>query len=550
MHEQIRISGMAYALPGLNRKGCFMKLRAPDLIDIVTKEQTVRTSPDAAVLEDARVRVLPEGDCLKVTLTAEKTAVKYVRLFWKFAAEEHRSEPIKVLGDCWERGYGELQWEGILPHKRYPWTVSVSNGSDSSRELSGRFTECFGVKARPGSLCAWQYEQRGITLTCDTRCGGEGVLLSGRTLEVCRVRMGEYRDCSAFSALKAFYGTLCDDPIFPSEPVYGSNNWYYAYGVSSRKMILEDADLIARLTEGYKNRPFMVIDAGWNIASMSGPWNGNNPDYGDMKTLCEEIAAKDVKPGIWVRYLSDEAGLMKEIPDRWRLARNRRYLDPSHPDVIGMIRSVTDRLSREWGYRLIKHDFSCFDIFGDWGFNRPVTLTDDGWSFYDKGRTSAEIAENMYRVIYESAAPGTVIIGCNVPGFLTAGYCHINRAGDDTSGYEWERTRRMGVNTVAFRNMYDGTFYKADCDCVGILKNIPWSLNRRWADLVSASGTPLFFSIKPDVPAQTDLEDIRKELYRGSLQTDTAVPLDWMETSCPELWLINGTETRIDWCEN
>ena len=45
---------------------------------------------------------------------------------------------------------------------------------------------------------------------------------------------------------------------------------------------------------------------------------------------------------------------------------------------------------------------------------------------------------------------------------------HLNRTGDDTSGRIWERTRRMGVNTLAFRLPQHNTFYHIDADCVGI----------------------------------------------------------------------------------
>ena len=57
-----------------------------------------------------------------------------------------------------------------------------------------------------------------------------------------------------------FCKKMCTDPIFPEFPVYGSNNWYYAYGDSSEEEILSDTDYILKLTEGVKNPPFMVID--------------------------------------------------------------------------------------------------------------------------------------------------------------------------------------------------------------------------------------------------------------------------------------------------
>ena len=507
-----------------------MKLRHPD---------------DIRAPKGVAVRCEPAEGALNVYIKSEAVPVDYVRLIWDFTSYEVRKEPVKVLGDCWERGYGELEWGSIMPHRVMPWAFMVSNGSDTSREISTRYTEGFGVMARPGAVCMWCYEKHRATLIIDARSGGEGVHLNGRELLACRIRMGEYWCMSAFEASRRFYKTLCTDGIFPSESVYGSNNWYYAYGKSNRAQILKDAGLIAELCEGLSPRPFIVIDAGWNLGACC-PWEANNPDYGDMQTLAQEIAALDVKPGAWVRYLCNEEGRM-EVPAEWRLSRDGRYLDPSHPEVLDYIKEVTRRISAEWGYKLIKHDFSFFDVFGEWGFQRKDSITREGWTFFDNTKTSAEIMENMYRTIYESAAPGTVIIACNVPGFLTAGYAHINRAGDDTSGKDWERTRRYGVNTVAFRKMYDGAFYKADCDCVGHMGLINWGFNRKWARLIASSGTPLFFSIDPDVVNAGEKAEIKNWLKQGAAQTDTAIPMDWMETTCPERWKINGEETEIDW---
>ena len=111
-----------------------------------------------------------------------------------------------------------------------------------------------------------------------------------------------------------------------------------------------------------------------------------------------------------------------------------------------------------------------------------------------------------------------------------------NRTGDDTSGMEWERTRKMGVNTLAFRMPQHGTFFGADADCVGITDKIPWEKNRQWMDLLSVSGTPFFVSVKPRT-LTLEQEDELKEAYRkASANTVTAVPLDWKEGRLPGKW--------------
>lgn len=55
---------------------------------------------------------------------------------------------------------------------------------------------------------------------------------------------------------------------------------------------------------------------------------------------------------------------------------------------------------------------------------------------------------------------------------------HINRTLDDTSGKCWEQTRRIGINSLAFRLSQHRKFYEIDTDCVGIGGPISWNDNR------------------------------------------------------------------------
>ena len=59
--------------------------------------------------------------------------------------------------------------------------------------------------------------------------------------------------------------------------------------------------------------------------------------------------------------------------------------------------------------------------------------------------SKAEIILNLYQNIRE-AAGNMYLIGCNTISHLAAGVFELNRIGDDTSGNEWSRTLKMGVN--------------------------------------------------------------------------------------------------------
>ena len=67
-----------------------------------------------------------------------------------------------------------------------------------------------------------------------------------------------------------------------------------------------------------------------------------------------------------------------------------RALDPSYPEVLDWSARTCSRF-KDWGFELVKHDFSTYDVFGRFGPAMGARLTDDGWQFHDPTRTTAEI---------------------------------------------------------------------------------------------------------------------------------------------------------------
>ena len=284
----------------------------------------------------------------------------------------------------------------------------------------------------------------------------------------------------------------------------------------------------------------MVIDDCWQEHHRlneynGGPWTKGNEKFPDMKALADKLVQKGVRPGIWVRLLLNED---ENIKNEWRLSHNN-CIDPTNPEALNYIKEDIKRICN-WGYTLIKHDFSTFDLFGKWGFQMSPLVTDDGWHFYDDSLTSAEVVKLLYKAILDASVEAsngeTLILGSNTIGHLGAGYMHINRTGDDTSGVDWERTRFMGVNTLAFRLPQHGKFYEIDADCVGIDGGISWSMNKQWADVLAQSGTPLFISVRPNILDETEKQELHEILKVASKQEHHVIPVDWEETTCPEHW--------------
>ena len=525
-----------------------MELRNPDSVRIYSENKSeIFNNTDTVCSGDVSLEIRKSGDNLTVSVSADTTPLRYIRMYWRFDKTEKRTEAVRVYGDEWERGYGAMAWRPVEAERCMPWVCAVSNGSDLSEDTNGRRTECFGVKVRPAAMCFWQYSAAGITLWLDIRCGGSGVILSGRKVKLCEIVFSGYRDITAFEALKKYYLTLCDDPIFPRNKVYGANNWYYAYGKSSENDIMKDTRLLCGLCSGLDNAPYMVIDDCWELNNCDAPWDVLREGFSDMKRLAGEIRKAGARPGIWFRPLADGRHVSGLDKPQHRLSRHPSYLDPSNPDVLEYAAATVRRLSAEWGYELIKHDFSTFDIFGFRGFERSSALAEDGWSFYDRSKTSAEIILELYRTIKAAAEDTTLILGCNTIGHLAAGLAHINRTGDDTSGKEWERVRKYGVNTLAFRMLHHGAFYEADADCAALTSELDGSLAAEWLRALSVSGTPLFVSAAPELVKGETAGKLKAAYARASLQKDTLIPLDWMENTCPEVWLLNGEGIRFCW---
>lgn len=523
-----------------------MKLRFPDRITVYTETDTYsHTFSEHIEINDIRTSFRIEDNGLSVKITADDSPLKYVRLRWNFTNKEKRNEPIKILGDCFDRFHADAYWGGIEPERMMPWYMLVSNGSDSVLDTKGRQTEGFGVKVQCNSLVNWQYDESGISMWADIRNGGMGVLLRGRTLDICTVVFGDYKDISAFKAGREFCKKMCPTNTLADHKVYGSNNWYYAYGESSREEILSDTKIVSEQCAGLENIPYMVIDDGWQKHRVEAPWESNEK-FGDMKSLASEMKKMGVRPGIWVRYLANTYKEIPEVKPDWCLPRVESgvILDPSNPEVQDYIRRVTKRII-DWGFELIKHDYSSFDFTG--AFTYGNQFAKDGWHFYDKTRTTAEIIMDFYRTIKEAAGDNCIILGCNTVSHLCAGMYEVNRTGGDTSGFDWDVTRKMGVNALAFRLMQNGIFYMADADCVGITGAIPWKMNRLWLDILAKSGSPLFVSCKPGVLNDEELEELKEAWKINSIQKNECRPLDWMENKCPARWIIDGKEVYYNW---
>jgi alpha-galactosidase len=465
-----------------------------------------------------------QQDALVLTLAAPSTKIAAVHVRWQAQV----TPGLRALGDAWERSYGDLGWRNLIPERVMPWYFSTHDGVSC---------HSYGVKTDAAALCFWQLDPEGVSLWLNVTSGGDGVELGQRKLTMATVvtRRGVDGEDTQ-DAIAALCRTMCARPSRPIVPIYGANDWDYSYGRSTAETILRDTEFVAELSPSRGARPFSVVDGGWSNGTAAWP---------DMGKLAHEIKQRTVRPGLWIRPLEaphDTApGLL--LPDarfgeKQGRARELAY-DPTLPEAQEKIRAKM-REATGWGYEMVKHDFSTYDLLGQWGFEMGPQPTLPGWSFHDRSRTNAEVIAELYALLRETAGERVLLDGCNTVGHLGQGIFDLQRTGDDTSGRQWERTRRMGVNTLAFRLPQHGTFYTLDADLVGITEAVPWELNRQWLEVLAHSGTATIVSAGPPARGPEQRAALREAFAVAASGGVAARPLDWLETSTPERWQESG----------
>ena len=519
----------------------------PDLIDAYCGDAQAVRQPMSrtgeqwdAVFQGAAIEVLFGARTVEANVVLHAPVVHVQRLHLRWL----RSVPQQaiVLGDAWERSYGELAWLPLTADRPLPWYMLLHHAGKTAGA---------GVKTGAAAFAFWQADQEGISLWLDVRNGGNGVMPGKRELRLAAVVQHESAGGeSAWHAAQNLCRRMAADVRRPAvrgkqntSVIFGSNDWYYAHGRNTADGILRDADLVARLAPGGATQPTTVIDDGYQDSKR----------FPSMSRLAEEIRSRGVTPGIWIRPLrapvdTPEAMLLPDA--RWgkpSCGRGALAYDPSVPEGL-QAALATVKQACDWGYDFIKHDFTTWEMLGQWGNEMGASPTRPGWHFNDRTQTNAEIVAAFYQGIRSSCGEERVILGCNTVGHLAVGIFDAQRTGDDVSSGNWDRTRRMGVNTLAFRLPQHGSFFTLDPDCVPLAVEVPWEKTRQWLNAVANSGTALLISAQPEATGPEQQEAIR-EAFAQHVSGASSKPMDWLDSCTPDTWQDRTGLRRYSWLE-
>src|ERR1700722_7617018 len=392
--------------PAQSGQSSFLELlRVPDAVTVYASFE--RTLPAGGIALQATgaqrggggvaVESMGQEDALVLTLAAPSTKIAVVHVRWQAQV----TPVLRALGDAWERSYGELGWRNLIPERVMPWYFATHDGATCHG---------YGVKTDAAALCFWQLDPEGVSLWLNVANGGDGVELGQRRLTMATLvtRRGTEGE-TALDAVTGLCRTMCARVSRPIVPIYGANDWDYSYGQSTAETILRDTEFIVELSPGGGARPFSVVDGGWSNGTATWP---------NMGKLAADIKQRTARPGLWIRPLEapqDTAhGLL--LPGARFGERKDRTLefayDPTHPEAQEKIRSKM-REATGWGYEMVKHDYSTYDLLGQWGYEMGPQPTLPGWSLHDRSRTNAEVIAALYALLRDAAGGQILLDGCN-----------------------------------------------------------------------------------------------------------------------------------------
>ncbi len=264
-----------------------------------------------------------------------------------------------------------------------------------------------------------------------------------------------------------------------------------------------------------------------------------------MKFIADRIREKGLRPAIWFApfIATKDTPVYKEHPD-WFLEldtfgkslipSDTRALDISNPDARKWLKEVVRRITHEWGFGMLKVDFTYYSLAGK--------------SYYQRGHTRAEMFREAFRLIKETAGPDVYILAVGVPVGYHAGMVDAMRTGLDNaprwgteSGYATQgmlpsyrdMIRRYFLNGRVWINDPDVIY--TGLDSTSKRWNQPPQTHNEllaWISAVGLSGQFIEFADAPD-----SLDTDKFNLIRGILPVykRSARPLDLFVKENPEI---------------
>lgn len=340
--------------------------------------------------------------------------------------------------------------------------------------------------------------------------------------------------------------------------VNGWCNWFFTYEHIDEEEVIRNAEFAARILKPY-GLEYIQVDEGYQI--WHGDWEGNSRFPHGMKWLADQIHALGLKPGLWIApfviseptdifrkhkewLLKNPDSSLKRVgpwPDEnseWARNENpKRYgLDITEPDAAEWMYNLFYKISKQWGYDMIKIDFV------DWSLL-------SAHKYYDPSFSRAMAYRKGFEIIRQAIGADCHLQDCG-PGPVTVGLIDSMRIElDQNYGYSPEVWKQYFTNSASSAPAAAKRYYfhkrtwinDADHLCINLLS---YTRAQAAATLISLTGGNLFSGDR--LP---DLDPIRLEILKKTLPSygEAARPVDLFDTDQQKVFSLTIRKPYGEW---
>jgi hypothetical protein len=225
---------------------------------------------------------------------------------------------------------------------------------------------------------------------------------------------------SSYEGLKRFGRAIAtiNNRQPPAVPPSSWNSWGGGGGSGGAGQGIDETFILQNLEAATRDflpygMDYFLIDDGWQ--KDDGTWTTDTakfPKHGaqdGMAWMADQITAAGFLPGMWAApfRVGKDWPIATQHPD-WLLTldafgtmalgatSNYAMLDPSNPAVKAYLTEIYTRVTKDWGYRFLKLDFSVYAMFGT---NYSVA-----------GRSGLSLYKEALQVIRDAIGPDVVLM--------------------------------------------------------------------------------------------------------------------------------------------
>jgi hypothetical protein len=272
-----------------------------------------------------------------------------------------------------------------------------------------------------------------------------------------------------------------------------------------------------------------------------------------MKQTADKLKELGLVPGIWFMpfagswddpFFADKQDFFATLDGKpYEVNWGGTCFDMTNPKTRDYVRSVAQRIGKDWGYRYFKLD-------GLWtGMATGMCYVNTGYKedhlgqtkLYDPNKTHVEAYRDGLKLVREGAGKDVFILGCNMAQNMRVmgasfGLVDAMRVGPDnrTSWAQMCRGPLSGSNTY----FLNGRVWYNDPDPIYVRDKVPLEHARTLTSWVTITG-----QLNASSEDYTKLSPERLRLLRQSMPARSlkARPADLFEQKIPRIWLLTDS---------